>query len=96
MMDPTEREHTMKRIALVFGIAAALFVAPSVAAASNSVHIQPLLKAEFVKPEIVKPEGVKPEVVKPEIVKPEIVKAHVATALRLKSNRISVLRPHSR
>lgn len=35
MMDPMEREQTMKRTAIILGIATAMLVSPSVAAATN-------------------------------------------------------------
>jgi hypothetical protein len=77
MTDRMRKEHTMKRIAIVVGIAAAL-ATPTVAAAGNSVQVQPQI--------------VQAQIVKPHIVEAQIHRAQIAKGQRLKPNRLSLLR----
>ena len=70
MTNRTGREHTMKRTAIILGIAAAMGVAPSVAAAGS-------VTGQVVKPQLVKAQIVKAQIVKPQLVKPQLVKAQI-------------------
>jgi hypothetical protein len=78
MKDRTREEHTMKRIATVIGIAAALAV-PSVASAGNIAQVS-------------KPQIVKAQIHKVQIVKTQRHLAARVTLQRATAYRIALLR----
>jgi hypothetical protein len=86
MTDRTRREHTMKRTAIILGIAAAMGVVPSVASAGGiTTQDKPQVKAQIVV----------------QIFKPQPVSTARYTVARVSSHRfsvqkISLLRIHAR
>ena len=103
-MDRTRREHTMKRIAIILGVAATVGVSPSVAAGGNisaqvesqvvrqivesQVVASQLVESQVVR-QVVRPGLVRSALVRPALVKPSIFKSHQASAARVA--RIHVL-----
>lgn len=80
MTDRTREEHTIKRIAIILGIAAAMGVAPSVAAAGNvTAQVKPQVTAQIVKQQVTA-----------QVVNAQAVKAQVV-AQRANAKRVALL-----
>jgi hypothetical protein len=75
MTDRTGREHTMKRIAIVLGIAAAIGVSPSVASGGNVAQV---VRAQVVESQIARSQVVA-----------QRVTSQQARAQRAKAQRVS-------
>ncbi|MBA3434018.1 MAG: hypothetical protein H0U08_08000 [Actinobacteria bacterium] len=90
MTNRTGREQIMKRTAIILGIAAAMGVVPSVAAAGNATaQLKPQLKAQL-KPQLAV------QIFKPQPASPARVTVARATTYRFSTHRISLLRIQSR
>ena len=74
----------MKRTAVVFGIAAALFVAPAVANAASAPQVESQVKSQAVESQIVKEQVVREQVVR-QVVRPALLRS------QLRSQRASAL-----
>jgi len=86
MKQQTRREQIMKRTATILGIAAAIAVVPSVAAAGNSTaQAKPQLKAQVVV-----------QVLKPQPLSPARVTVARVSSQRFSANRISLIRVSAR
>ena len=83
----------MKRSIVIFGIAGALLVAPSVASAASVPQVRSqvvdsqLVRSELVRPQLLRPQLVRQQVARQQVVRqvvrPGLVRAERAGALRI-------------
>jgi hypothetical protein len=90
MLDQTREEQVMKRTVVVLGIAAALFVAPSVANAASA----PQVRSQVVESQVVESQLYRSQVVR-QIVRPQLVKQQFRSQ-RASALSVSQLRALSR
>jgi hypothetical protein len=84
-MDRTRKGHTMKRIAIIIGIAAAIGVFPSVAAAGN-------ITAQLITAKPASPAKRSAQIARPQVARVQIANAQRANPARLNALSASLKR----